>query len=433
MKSTALVIASSLTLNLILAFALFTSRRPQPTRTEAEPPGPETDTGALLIQSPKPSDPAANTGVPIQTFSWQSVESQDYLTYIENLRSIGCPEETIRDIITADVNKLYEQRWKEAKEEMGATRFEYWKGNAMFGMNSNQRKAYKQIDDERRAALKSLLGQNVPRRMSDLAAMFDPYESMLGFLPESKRTAIIELQQQMGERMMDAAQEGNQLDPADMKKVEDEQKEALAKLLTREELLEYNLRMSNSSHMLRSELGTFEVTEQEFRDLYALREAFEEEYGTFGPTDDHDAQEWHANRSAGEQDLKTAYEEVLGDDRYRQFKHEQTLRGSSLRKVAKEFDLPREEVYQIFEVTDVAQEAAQQIRRDDSLSEADRQSALDRIRAETEAEVTRVIGDEAARSYIDQGSRIRNLNQRGAAPNVTSSKRITAPAIRVGP
>src|SRR5438105_3314761 len=42
-----------------------------------------------------------------QFFSWREVESPDYPTYITNLRQIGCPEQTIRDIIIADVNGLY--------------------------------------------------------------------------------------------------------------------------------------------------------------------------------------------------------------------------------------------------------------------------------------------------------------------------------------
>src|SRR5947209_2253727 len=45
-----------------------------------------------------------------QFFSWQEVESPDYPTYILNLRNIGCPEQTIRDIIIADVNALYSRK-----------------------------------------------------------------------------------------------------------------------------------------------------------------------------------------------------------------------------------------------------------------------------------------------------------------------------------
>src|SRR5512137_2546780 len=45
-----------------------------------------------------------------QTPSWSNLESTNYTTYIENLRSIGCPDETIQDIIIADVAKVYAKK-----------------------------------------------------------------------------------------------------------------------------------------------------------------------------------------------------------------------------------------------------------------------------------------------------------------------------------
>jgi hypothetical protein len=248
------------------------------------------------------------------------------------------------------------------------------------GMSSELRKQFKEHDNERRQTLQSLLGQAVPRKITDLAGMFDPFENMLAFLPQSKRDSIMEIQQLMSERMMEATEEGNQLEPADWQKVQQEQKDALAKLLTPEELTEYNLRMSNSANMLRSELSGFDVSEDEFRNLYTLREAFDEEYGTFGPVEGQDAQEWYEQRSEGEKDMKTAYKDVLGDDRYREYQHEQTLRGSTLRNVAKEFEIPREDVYNVYDATDAVQEAADVVRRNEALSEAQRQAALDQIR-----------------------------------------------------
>jgi len=39
--------------------------------------------------------------------NWASIESTNYHTYITNLRAIGCPEETVRDIIITDISKLF--------------------------------------------------------------------------------------------------------------------------------------------------------------------------------------------------------------------------------------------------------------------------------------------------------------------------------------
>ena len=424
MKSKNLIIGVSVALNLALVVALVRQAATDLAEIESAP----LSENQYAIAPQKDLDPEIETASEsIRTFTWESVESGDYLTYIENLRSIGCPEETIRDIIGADVNKLYEQRWKEIKQASGKDKFEYWKSSAMFGgMSSELRKQYKEHDEERRQTLKSLLGQTVPRKIADLAGMFDPFETMLAFLPQSKRDSIMEIQQMMSERMMDAAEEGNRLEAGDWQLIQQEQKEALAEILSPDELLEYNLRMSNSANMLRSELGGFDVSEDEFRDLYTLREAFDEEYGTFGPVEGQDAQEWYQQRSEGEKDMKTAYKEVLGDDRYREYQHEQTFRGSSLRNVAKEFDIPREDIYNVYDSTDAAQAAAEVVRGNEALSEAQRQAALDRIRSETEAQLTKLIGDEATQSYIEQGSRIRNLNNSGQ--QTIESSTMIAPA-----
>jgi hypothetical protein len=42
--------------------------------------------------------------------NWSALESTNYVTYIERLTAFGCPEETIRDIIIADITKLYAER-----------------------------------------------------------------------------------------------------------------------------------------------------------------------------------------------------------------------------------------------------------------------------------------------------------------------------------
>ena len=63
-----------------------------------------------LRRRPRPRQTKTNLVVRRQLFSWQEIESADYPTYVANLRQIGCPEQTIRDIIIADVNALYSRR-----------------------------------------------------------------------------------------------------------------------------------------------------------------------------------------------------------------------------------------------------------------------------------------------------------------------------------
>src|SRR5437899_3128213 len=37
-------------------------------------------------------------GTPAPPFDWRQVESEDYRQYVANLRALGCPEQTVRDI-----------------------------------------------------------------------------------------------------------------------------------------------------------------------------------------------------------------------------------------------------------------------------------------------------------------------------------------------
>ena len=134
-------------------------------------------------------------------FDWRAVESADYRKYIENLRAIGCPEETIRDIIIADVNKLFASRKTTAKTN--GKKFEYWKAGNMFGdmMDEDKIKQQQALAAEKRALLKELLGIE-PEEKPDLFAGMNPFETMLDFLPAAKQNQLIELEQKYQAKLM---------------------------------------------------------------------------------------------------------------------------------------------------------------------------------------------------------------------------------------
>ena len=56
-----------------------------------------------------------------QPFRWSQIEATDYFTYLANLRGIGCPEPTIRDILTADVGAVYAARRRPIEMKLAAT------------------------------------------------------------------------------------------------------------------------------------------------------------------------------------------------------------------------------------------------------------------------------------------------------------------------
>lgn len=114
-------------LNVLLAAVLL-----RPTSSPTTDPAASDSVQARAVGESAPAQSKATartssvvTNTVVREISWQQVESPDYREYIANLRAIGCPEETIRDIINADVNKLYDEKKKLAR---GAPKkFEYWK------------------------------------------------------------------------------------------------------------------------------------------------------------------------------------------------------------------------------------------------------------------------------------------------------------------
>lgn len=87
-----MVLLLSLALNLVcLVGLLWRNGTPE---TEPAPMTQVESTAVLVEPMPQPAAPA---------FRWSQVESTNYFAYIANLRTIGCPEQTIRDIISADL------------------------------------------------------------------------------------------------------------------------------------------------------------------------------------------------------------------------------------------------------------------------------------------------------------------------------------------
>src|SRR6185436_17262704 len=122
---------------------------------------------ALLSTRHRPVDHAANANaaeptktnlvVRRQFFSWREVESPDYPTYIANLRDIGCPEQTIRDIIIADVNGMFAKR---RATEVVTPEQQWWVSQPDSNLLATATEKVRLLEDERRTLLARLLGSN---------------------------------------------------------------------------------------------------------------------------------------------------------------------------------------------------------------------------------------------------------------------------------
>lgn len=279
------------------------------------------------VASQKPPSEVVKTNVVIrrQFFTWSEVESPDYPTYIANLRDIGCPEQTIRDIIIADVNALFARR---QATEITTPEQQWWRSTPDPEVVAAAAQKARELDQERRTLLAQLLGPdweardlaNLPRPSRPSVALDGP---VLGGLPEKLKESVQDVSARAQERLQayleKQREDGKDPDPAELAKLRQQTRDELTGLLTPPQLEEYLLRYSQDANDLRASLGQlkyFSATPDEFRALFRATDPIDEQLQLLaGKTDSGSVLQRDRLLQQRENRIKLA----LGADRYQQY------------------------------------------------------------------------------------------------------------------
>jgi LysM repeat protein len=269
--------------------------------------------------------PKTNTIVRRQFFSWQEIESPDYPTYISNLRDIGCPEQTIRDIIIADVNSLFSRR---RATELTTPDQQWWRSEPDTNVLQSALQKVRALEEERFSLLSSLLGPNwetgdmvsLPRPTRPGILLDGP---VLGSLPQETKQTLQELNERSEQRMKEYLQartaEGKNADPAEIAALRKQTREELAKVLPPVQLEEYLLRYSQNASDLRSQLGElehFDATPDEFRALFRATDHIDNQVQALSGNESQVAEQKQALLEARENAIRVA----LGPRRYEDYR-----------------------------------------------------------------------------------------------------------------
>lgn len=394
------ILAASLLLNAALAVAMLLRSSPPPESQPSAGPSKPAGTTSFTPIPGKGSVTLATTNTIVRKFNWESVESADYRQYIANLRSVGCPDKTIRDIILADVTELYDQKKKLVRA--GGKKFEYWKpGMAammMGGGDDETRNKLKAIDDERDKVLRDLGIE--PDQKSQASSLLGQIDNLFSFLPEEKRGAVMKVMTDMQTKMAKTMESG-QPDMTEMAKVQKEMEKSIKALLTPEEALDYDLRLSNVANMMRMQSAGYEPNEKEFLEVFKLRKSFDDEFSMMVQPGDlpKDEQE---KRAAADKKLKDDIKTTLGEQRYAEYERAQDYNFQAMLTAAKKSDLGVAEAAQVYDMKKLAEQKASELRSNSKLSNEDRTAALQAIRTETERSMQQTLGEKGWQSYNKQ-------------------------------
>jgi hypothetical protein len=289
-KNVFLLLTASLALNAAFALVFGLGAR---TRLAPEP-------AAVLATVPAKATPPALTAE-----IWSGLETDDLPALITRLREAGFPNEMIRAMVTAQVAQAFAARRKAL--EPSADRLPFWKDRAP---NPEAEIALRRLYREQAKIVRDLLG-DTPDSADQV--YLTQQGGRLDFLPPEKADAIRSILRDYSERRSDLYAEGGfTANREKLTALEQAQRAAIAGSLTAPELLEYDLRNSNSARDLRASLAALDPTEEEFRAIFQLRQPFDEKYNYNSgiPSPDQMRQ-----REEAQQQLNTQIKALLAPDR----------------------------------------------------------------------------------------------------------------------
>ena len=357
-----------------------------------------------LVTPTPPTRPGSSAPAksPLASFSWKLVESSDYPTYIANLRTISCPEETIRDIIIADISALYAQRRKELEKSLGPFRF--WETPDPGWISPVERERQQKLaalEDEKRNLIQELL--DVDERIELKKYLGDDAnDRLLAFLDDDQRAELTRLQEHYTTLEAGVFEKARGLmtaeDEARLRDLKAEQRAELAKLLTPDELEEYDLRTSETANEMRTTLAAFKPTPEEFRALFRLRQASTEASG--GQTAPETLSAADAGKlQAAERKLQEQIKEALGAQRYTEYEQAQDPDYQNLALLGQRFELSPETTGKVYAIKQAVEEQARLVQEDASLSPEEKKAALRIVRIRTERTLNGTLGEPAAAAY----------------------------------
>lgn len=369
------LLLGSVVLNAALAGVLLWPKERRQGPQEAVAPMAETSSES------RPADTKVVTvTVPAGAFRWHQLESSDFQQYMANLRGIGCPEETIRDLVIAEVNKLYAPKFAALMAQ--AQHYDYWKPASKKSRESLG-KQLEALRMEKRELLKTLLGIDS-----------DPNEQWANVtvdeLVEQGRFAFLSSEKQKLLHEILARYELN--GDTDPRRTREKRREELAQVLSPEELYQFELRDSNAADSVRSRFGQADLAEAEYRKLYDLRKAYEDEVGAIADNSDPEKMR---KRSEARKVLDEAYKTALGEERMKEVSRQQDPGWRSLAQVGQQFNLDQQTLDRAYEFQQIAGDQMGKLLSDPNLPRDERRNAMDLINAELQRNLAGILGQGA--------------------------------------
>jgi hypothetical protein len=240
---------------------------------------------------------------------------------------------------------------------------------------------------------------------------FDTRELLLDFVSAEKREQILlafaRLNEDLGGLRANTSPEKRL---GAYKNLERQADQRIKELLTPEEALQYDLRFSRTANAMRASLGGFDPTESEFIEIFKIRKPFAEaENAEIEERGGVPMEKVQANKDAVDQQIKN----LLGESRFADYERTGDYGFQQLWKLTQKSGQSTSVAISAFETQRAAMGKAYELRQS-NLHREQLYSALDSLRAATEAALESTLGPEAWPEYTNSiaMTSLRDISQR---------------------
>lgn len=357
-----LILILSVCLNLMLGALWFASRH------RAAPPSARDSSSIIVTNQGK-----TLVVVRKQYFAWQELESADYAAYVANLRQIGCPEQTIRDIVIADVNELYAKR---ILDEVPTPQQQWWRTSPDTNLLAAASAKNVELDQERRTLLTTLLGADWEKALAAQRPLVVLNGPVLGELsPETKNSVqeIIARSQQRTQEYLDAQKAADHpADPAELARIGRQTRTELSQVLNAAQMEEFLLRYSDTASALRAQLRGLELTPDEFRNLFRAADPIEQQLQSLTG----DPQTKAVQQAALQTQFAAILKGVLGAERFQAYQQAQDPLWAAAAATANQAGASPEAAQKLYTLNKLIADEQNRIRNDPSLADAQKAGQL---------------------------------------------------------
>ena len=319
-------------------------------------------------------------------------KSENYASLANLLRSQSYPEDIVRQIVLATISRdqlLPTQErdsapyWLETKTDQSASDF-------MLDELANQR-----------LMLVSIFGADIIQDPL-FETLFKPLNESLSFLDSDTQIAVDETRKRASVSALQRSRGGFITEMRDDRFREAEELEAsLRAILTADEFTEYELRESRLAARMTETMATFDYSEQEFRDIFTIRR--NNEGSEFTKLKDRES--YRERRTASNEEIKN----YLGDQRYKEFERSQDPAYRSLLAIGDRYGNTTSEITEVYEISRATETEVSEIRSDKSLTRNQRSEMIMETRSRAMEEITKIAGEQSAKSIESNASRFRRF------------------------